>query len=833
MHHGFDSLGSCRSFDWSTNGITLTTSSSRVDIEALSESVIRVRMIPLDQNGPRLPRSFSVVDPKWPQPAVTQEDNPDCARLSTRGITVEVHKHPLRVSFLRPDGTQIAADSSARGMGWTERGAGCYKTFAPGDHFYGFGERTGFLDKQGSAMTLWNTDANPHTPGTDSLYVSIPFFIAFSGESAYGVYMDTAARSTFNMGKPESMPWTSDFELPPLAYPETSPGEYWFGTEGGRLDYYFFAGPGIPDVVRAYSDLTGRMQLPPLWALGYHQCRFSYCPESQVLEVAQAMRKADIPCDAIYLDIDYMDGFRVFTLRPRYFPDPARLISTLRKDGFKVVTIVDPGIKTDTAYRVYRQGRRKRVFIKRPDGKVYKGRVWPGIVAYPDFTKPESRTWWADNHAVLFNAGVRGIWNDMNEPSNFATDTGTLDETAIHGEPGEEAEHAYVHNAYGNLMSQATSEAFARLLPGTRPFVISRAGCGGIQRNACVWTGDNSSWWEHLLMAIPMCCNMSLSGVSFVGADVGGFLGNAHPELVTRWTQFGAFAPLFRNHSMIRSTPQEPYALGEPYTSICREYIKLRYRLLPYLYTLMRQCSQDGTPVMRPMVYDFPDDPAVHTMYDQFMLGPDIMVAPVYMQGAVNRAVYFPRGRWAGLTNRQIVESAGEHRLIPCPLNEIPVYLREGAILPQGREMDYVGQREQAIESIDIFPSSTVPERTFSLYVDDGETLDYKDGKFGFIDISCDARRSGRLAVTITSRDESYPCVMDVGVVHLLGVPAAPRSVELDGRALPSAMTAEKLECRGGPKSQTVQGFFYDPALGRLTLGLHVPSKHAEVVVTF
>ena len=820
MHQAFSSLGSCCSVSWSSDGVALTTSSARVGVQALSDSVIRVRMLPLGDENPRLPTSFAVVDPGWPMPAVTQEEGTDCVRLSTSGITVKVQKHPLRISFIRSDGTSVAADSPGHGMGWTESGAGCYKAFAPGTHFYGFGERTGFLDKQRTAMTLWNSDVNPHTPGTDSLYVSIPFFIAFSGQSAYGMYMDTAARSTFNMGRPKFAPWTSEIDLTPLPYPEVDTGEYWFGTEGKCLDYYFFAGPSIPDVVRAYSDLTGRMQLPPLWALGYHQCRFSYCPESQVREVARAMREADIPCDAIYLDIDYMDGFRVFTFNPKHFPDPAGLMSDLRRDGFKVVTIVDPGVKIDSTYRLYRQGRRKRVFVRRSDGKVYKGRVWPGVVAYPDFTRPASRRWWADNHRVLFDAGVRGIWNDMNEPSNFATDTGTLDETALHGEPGAEVEHAYVHNAYGNLMSQATREAFARLLPQTRPFVITRAGCGGIQRHASVWTGDNSSWWEHLLMAIPMCCNMSLSGVSFVGSDVGGFMDNADPELSARWTQVGAFMPLFRSHSMIRSTPQEPYALGEPYAAICRKYIKLRYRLLPYLYTLMRRCTQDGTPVMRPMVYDFPHDPATHAMYDQFMLGPDIMVAPVYLPGAVNRPVYFPRGRWAKLESGQIVESVGEHILVPCPPGEIPAYLREGSILPWGREMSYVGQREQAIESIDIFPSPGLSGHIFSVYADDGETLAYKDGKFGFIDISYSVRKRDRLLLTITSRDESYPCTMDVGVVHLLGVSAAPKRVLLSGMPLARVESADELGR---------QGFFRDPVTGRLTVGLHAPSKHITV----
>ncbi|HNU94962.1 MAG TPA: glycoside hydrolase family 31 protein [Bacillota bacterium] len=824
MHRGFDSLGSCSSVSWSSNGVALTTAYAEIDLEALSPGVIRVRMLRRGEGNLRLPPSFTVVEHSWPTPAVTCEERTHCIRLSTSQITVEVQKHPLRVSFIRPDGTAVAADSPAHGMGWTEHGVGCYKESAPGTHFYGFGQRTGFLDKQRTAMTLWNSDVNPHTPGTDSLYVSIPFFIAFSGQSAYGIYMDTAARSTFNMGRPKFMPWASEIDLCPLPYPEVDAGEYWFGTEGKRLDYYFFAGPEISDVVHAYSDLTGRMELPPLWALGYHQCRFSYCPESQVREVARAMREADIPCDAIYLDIDYMDGFRVFTFDPKHFPDPGRLISDLREDGFKVVTIVDPGVKVDARYPVYRQGRRKHVFIRRPDGKVYKGRVWPGVVAYPDFARPTSRTWWAHNHKALFDAGVRGIWNDMNEPSNFATDTGTLDEVALHGDPGAEVEHAYVHNAYGNLMSQATREAFTQLLPNTRPFIITRAGCGGIQRHASVWTGDNSSWWEHLLMAIPMCCNMSLSGVSFVGADVGGFMDNADPELVTRWTQFGAFVPLFRSHSMIRSVPQEPYALGEPYTSICRKYIKLRYRLLPYMYTLLRQCAQDGTPIMRPMVYDFPGDPATHTMYDQFMLGSRVMVAPVYLPGAVARPVYFPRGRWADLQTGQIVESQGEHVLVQCPLGQIPAYLKEGSILPWGREMSYVGQREQALEVIDIFPSPGASGHIFSVYVDDGETLDYKDGKFGFVDISYSAREPGRLILTITSRNGHHPCIMDIGVVRILGVSARPKRVLLNGVPLSRVASADELDR---------QGFLCDPETGRVTLGLHTPSKHVSVDVCF
>ena len=829
--NGFASLGPLLNVSISRHAVSIETADSCVDVSVIANDLVRVCMTRLDQVHPRLPQSFSVVKQEWPDPEVTIEDGCQSVTISTPSVKVEILKDPVRIAFCSPDGTLLCGDSAARGMGWNEDGAGCYKVLEPHTHFYGFGERTGSLDKGGTAMTLWNTDDCPHTPGTDPLYISIPFFIAFSRGSACGLFMDTAARSTFNMGKQHPMSNSSKIPPEPTGIPETPEGEYWFGSAEERLDYYFFAGPAIPDVVRRYTALTGHMKMPPLWTLGYHQCRFSYCPDSQVLDVAEALRKADIPCDAIYLDIDYMDGFRVFTFEPEDFPRPGELMSRLADMGFKVVAIVDPGVKVDPDYRVYNEGRDRQCFVRKADGKDYKGVVWPGTVSYPDFARADVRSWWAGNHRVLFDAGVRGIWNDMNEPSNFATETKTMDEDALHGPQGEEVPHAYVHNAYGNLMSEATQEAFRKLLPEVRPFVISRAGCGGIQRHASVWTGDNSSWWEHLLMSIPMCLNLSLSGVSFVGADVGGFLFDSDPELVTRWTQLGAFIPLFRNHSAIWTVPQEPYALGEPYTSICREFIKIRYRLIPYIYSLMRECADHGTPIMRPMVFDFPDDERTHTMSDQFLLGPDIMVAPIYMPGADCRPVYFPEGDWANLFDGAVVSSAGESLLARASLGEIPVFLRQGAIIPWGREMSYVGQLEQVLEIIDVFPGKGLWERTFSLYVDDGETLDYEGGAFGFVEISC--RTSGNetaqvLEVAVSSHEENFACAMHVETLRVWNVAEEPVEVRVDGKRLPAAGNVCEVTGDGGKP-----GYFYDKAGRRLYVGIYRISRDIEVVVSY
>ena len=822
MGKSFESIGIVEQLTRTATGVSIRTQTEELEVTVLREDLVRVTMRKLHPDATTLSnakiQSCAVVKQDLPGVSVKITESPDDINIITAKIRVHISKSPIRIGFYQLNGIPICLDTAASGMGWTKDGAACFKTLPAGTRFYGFGERTGYLDKRGTTMTLWNTDTVLHTPSTDSLYVSIPFFIGFYGNHAYGIFLDSPGRCAFDMGK-------------------TLPGEYMFQAAGEALDYYFFAGPKIKDVVEQYAKLTGTMELPPLWALGYHQSRYSYCPQEDVEEVAKNFRKHDIPCDSIYLDIHYMDGCRVFTFDQETFPDPSGLITRLQNMGFKVVTIIDPGVKIDPKYKVYRDGLAKDCFVKLPDGELFEAEVWPGRVVFPDFFKEKARTWWAENHKLLFDVGIRGIWNDMNEPSCFDTESGTMDLEALHGESGSEVPHAKVHNAYANFMNEATREAFRTLLPDTRPFIITRAGYSGIQRLACVWTGDNASWWEHLLMSIPMCLNMGLSGLPFVGADVGGFQSDTDPELLTRWTQLGTFVPFFRNHSAVDTCRQEPYLLDEPYKSICRDFIKLRYRLIPYIYTMMRQAATLGTPIMRPLVFEFQEDPNTHGIFDQFMLGPSIMIAPVYQPETRCRAVYIPEGEWFDLYTGKVI-TGNRYILTEAPLDRIPVFLREGAIIPLGREMNFVGEVPQGLRIIDICPSRNARSGKFSLYVDDGETEQYRLGHFALIHVSYNITQDGRfsklrISVATETQNNDYSASLPVENIRIWDFTQPPVKVSVNGIGVRPAEGSRGTVDDAIGKLRTQQGYYLDRNTNQLYIGAHKNSDSIKVEVVW
>lgn len=760
---------------------------ARVDVRMLAPDIVHVRMIPPAARHPASPGSYAVVwEPSEPPP-FRRENADDGIVLETSALTVHVNMSPVRITFMRPDGSVFGADAPDGGMGWRRHAVVCRKVLSEKERCYGLGEHVGPLDVRGRQVTMWNTDISPHLPDTDPMYASFPFLIGFEDGRAFGLFFDNTFRSRFNVGRSEE-----DIVS--------------FGADGGYMNYYVLAGPGLGDVVERYTELTGRMALPPLWALGYHQSRYSYETEQDVMDVARTMRERDLPCDAIYLDIHYMDGYRIFTFDRNRFPDPRGLTERLKERGFRTVVIVDPAIKVDPDYPVYREGTERGYWATGRDGAPYRGAVWPGEAVFPDFTRPEVRSWWAAWHRRLFDAGVDGIWNDMNEPADFSGPGRTLPPDALFGPDDAPIPHGEVHNVYGHLMAAATQEAFAAWRSGRRPFIITRAGYSGTQRSAVMWTGDNSSWWEHLLMSVPMGLNMGLSGMPFVGADIGGFLGDCDGELLARWIQLGAFMPLFRNHSVIGSRRQEPYAFGEPYESVARRYLKFRYRLIPYLYTLVHEAAARGTPIMRPMVWEFPDDPRTYRLFDQFMLGPYLLVAPVVQPGATARSVYLPPGPWIVLWTGEEV-TGGRHVAAEAPLETIPLFLRAGAVLPYGREMAHTGERPQALEQIDVYPAA--PGR-FSVYVDDGETLAYREGRCGFIVI--EHRRTDRGVAVSVHRDGEAP--WPVGVVRINGVRRAPEAVTVNGRALGPAPSREAVPAGAA-------GWWYERSEGRLYVGVH------------
>lgn len=621
-------------------------------------------------------------------------------------------------------------------------------------HLYGCGERTDALDKRGLAFPIWNADPpTPYSAQTATMYTSIPFYVSLDSASgeARGVLIDHTGLLDADLG-------------------QSQPDQVTLTIAGERLAVYFFAGPTPSEVLRQYSALSGRMPLPPRWALGYHQSRWSYTSAWQVRTLAATLRARRHPCDAIWLDIDYLDGFRNFTWNAATFPQPRALIEELRSQGLRLVTIIDPGTKVDSAYSVYQEGLARDYFCRYPDGELFLGSVWPGVCVFPDFSRQQVRHWWGTLYRAYVELGVAGIWNDMNEPAltGVSAENGneqlygrTMDGSVIHQAGGEDGNgpdgpplpHRLFHNGYGMQMARATYEGLQRLQPAGRPFVLSRSGTAGIQRYAAIWTGDNTSQWEYIAQAIATCLNLSMSGVPFVGIDIGGFWGNASGELLVRFAQLGALLPFCRNHSARESTWQEPWAFGESCENAYRRAIELRYRALPYLYTLFVAAARNGAPVIRPLAYHYPRDERACQVSDELLLGETLLCAPVYEAGAEERPVYLPAGEWFHYWSERVYQG-GQTYQVAAPLEHWPLFVRANSILPLGPLLQYTDERPTDPLTIHCYLSQQ-GEASYTLYEDDGATQAYTEGTFAETLITCQASAQGA-SVEIEERFARY-----------------------------------------------------------------------------
>ncbi|MBK7404872.1 MAG: DUF5110 domain-containing protein [Phycisphaerales bacterium] len=569
---------------------------------------------------------------------------------------------------------------------------------ARGTDVYGTGEVAGPLRRNGRTVSVWTTDAFGYDDTTEALYQAHPWVLGVRADgTAFGLLADSPRRGVISAGADLLMAF-----------------------EGEPFAAYVIERDHPADVVRALTDLTGRAPLPPAWALGYHQCRWSYEPQSHVLEIASGFRSRRLPCDVLWLDIDYMDGFRVFTFDGEKFPDPAALNRELHSRGFKAVWMVDPGIKVDAGYDVYKSGHEGEHFVKDLDGNEFHGSVWPGPCAFPDFTRERTREWWAGLYAGYLSHGIDGVWNDMNEPAVFGLPGKTMPETNRHeadaGLGGPDS-HARYHNLYGMQMVRATREGVRAARPGHRPFVLTRSNFLGGHRYAATWTGDNTSDWGHLHWSITMALNLGLSGQPFVGPDIGGFAGDATGHLFARWMGIGTLLPFARGHSIKGSKDHEPWSFGALSERICRLALERRYRLLPYFYTLFREASVSGLPVARPLFFADPADASLRGADDAFMLGDDVMVRAQVRPSGLCRAP-MPRGRWARF------EPAGEVE------HELPeLRLRAGAIVPLGPVMQHVGERALDPLTLVIHPDEH-GRASGLLYEDAGDGFGYERGEF-------------------------------------------------------------------------------------------------------
>ncbi|HHD2716625.1 TPA: glycoside hydrolase family 31 protein [Clostridium perfringens] len=695
-----------KNYEINHNNIDIYFSNMKITLTMFENDIVKVFI------GDKYEESIStngVVDDLGKGEFIVEEDSNFVIVKGTKVLTF-VDKNTTEISFKDLDGNIINEDfqpsfKDEKGNVYISKVNDCLA-------YYGLGEKGGDLNKKGCYTENFNTDDPETDDDSITYYKTIPFYVALKEEATYGIFFDNSFRSYFDMGKEMG-------------------DRIFFGAIGGQIQYYFIPGENIKEVVKNYTALTGRMEMPPLWSLGYQQCRFSYFSQEEVRELVKTFEEKDIPLDVVYLDIDYMDGFRVMTFKTPNFDDAAGLIGDLKEKGIRTITIIDPGVKVDEEYDVFKRGKEGNHFTKKLDGEMFIGAVWPGDSAFPDFSNKYCREWWkSELKKFISEHGMDGIWNDMNEPCVFNNDHKTMLETCLHNSDNGVIEHKEFHNRYGFEMSRCSKEAQEELHPNERGFSITRATYAGGQRYSSVWTGDNMSLWSQMRMSISMNANLGISGFSFVGNDVSGFGLDSSEELFIRWMEMGPFIPIFRNHSNMYTRRQEPWAFGPRAEKIAKKSIELRYELLPYIYDLYYISHKEGLPIFRPMIMEYEKDMNLLNMREQFMLGENMIVAPVLYEGERSKTVYLPKGSWFNYFTMEKLQGGKWYKL-PCELDEILVFVKEGAIIPTyNKKFRNVKERPNNI-LLKVFGENA---KGFH-YNDDGHTMEYLEGKYTYMDI--------------------------------------------------------------------------------------------------
>jgi alpha-glucosidase len=734
----------------------------RLHVDVLDDAVVRFHYIRGD--APQAERGWFADFGAFAGPtALAVHEQGPALRLETAALVVVVdaqcevriedHADHLLWQDLPGGGFRAGADGSVE----------LARKLAPGERVYGLGEKTGAGDRRGRRLVEWNSDPvwtdaeHQYRTVTDPLYQSHPFLIAVAEGRASASFLANSRRSWFDVGA-------------------SDPDVLRFGAQGGDLDHVFVYGPAPADVLERFTRLTGRASMPPVWALGYHQSRWSYAPAARVNAIADGFRARLLPCDGLWLDIDYMRDHRSFTWDPVGFPMPESLIAGWGDKGFKLTAILDPGIKRDpdAGYDVYDEGVAGGHFLMTMAGEPFVGKVWPGDAVFPDFSRAQTRGFWGVHVAAMARTGLRGFWIDMNEPTSW-TDEGVPSTLPADGD-GVPTTMAELHNVYALLMARATFEGALLAHPDTRPFVLTRAGFTGVQRYAAVWTGDVQSTWEHLSMVPAMLAGLGVSGVPFVGSDVGGFSGGPTAELYGRWFEMGTVSPFFRSHVQTGAPDQEPWAFGAEIEARAHELLGLRYRLMPYLYAAFDRAHRQGTPILRPIWFELPDESG-HD--DELFLGDSLLVAPVLTEGATTRDVYLPAGTyydfWSGAAY-----AGPAHVTVSSPLGRIPLFVRAGAVLPTSESVQYVGAGGVAVSALEVYPGPAGTRARSIVYQDDGDSLGYTRGEFARTAIDVAVTPAGMtLDVAPQEGDFAAPEHAALLRVHLGTTPSA----VLDGDA--------------------------------------------------
>jgi alpha-glucosidase len=689
------------------NGIAGKTVNFSFEVSAYSVNTIRVQIA---KNKEINDYSFALVSNEKPSfNAFKITDEEGKIKLSTAKIIAEIDKAPnFRIVFKNDKGETINEDMPGKGMGTTFIGdrTTVYKKLQPGERFVGMGESLGDLNRAASVVTTWNVDNYKYDNDKIPMYISIPFYIGIFKDKVYGIYYDNSYKGTFNFG-------ASNTRFSSVTF------------DGGDMDYFFMYDQSVAKVIEHYTSLTGRMPLPPKWSIGYHQSRNSYYPESQVMFIANTFRNKKIPLDCIVLDADYLVEYEPFRINTERFPDMKGMAKRLSAMGIELTASVNPGIKIDSTYSAYNDGLRNNIFLRYTDNELYQADIWPNMNYYPDFTNPKARMWWADQMKVYQELGINGYWNDMNEP---AIGGQAMPDNVVFDYDGRKSTPLESHNLYGFLMARSSFESFQKYGGNKRPFVMTRSAFAGIQRYATVWSGDNQAKDEHILLGVLLNNQMGLSGIPFVGPDLGGYIGEATKEMYTRWVEVGVFSPYLRNHRGQYQMANEPWAYGEEAEAISKTYIEFRYQLMPYLYSKFYETSKTGIPIARSLCIDYPFDSNVYSLnYQyQFIFGDAFLISPLTSKEK-SKTIYFPKGQWYNIFTDQKIDG-GQELLQDFPLYNLPLYVKESSIIP----LQSITQsaKDKPSDTLLLHVYNGASNNDFIYYEDDGTTLDFQKGNF-------------------------------------------------------------------------------------------------------
>lgn len=710
-------------------------------LDVLTGEIIRVFM-----NRGCTTNSYAVQSDKHHQTDYQVESKGDHVELRTTALTVKAYndryidfydseghplimdyrgqRHPLTNDLDKEHQSTVLAEGHDISLRSKEnrRYYEVIKSLSPDEQFYGLGDKPAFLNKRGYDYDNWNVDfGHVHNESVKCIYKSIPIMYGLKDNHPYGLFFDNTYKSHFDLGK-------------------ESENYYYYSATDGNVDYYVLGGHTLKDVVANYTYLTGVTPLPQKWVLGYQQSRWGYSTSDKRVEsIADGFAKYHLPIDVIHLDIDYMHGYRDFTWDTTKYRDPKKFVAEMRQRGIRLMPILDAGVKKDPdGYDIYEEGIKKGYFVEKPDGTVFVGRVWPGDAVFPDFGRPEVRHWWAKHVKFFADMGACGVWNDMDEPASF---DGELPKDLIMSDGDKKSTHAKMHNVFGHLQAQAAYEGM-KDATGKRPYIITRAAYAGTQKYSTVWTGDNQSIWSHLQLAIPQLTSLGMSGFAIAGTDIGGFQKDTTPELLTRWLEASLFVPLFRNHAEMGTRYQEPWAFDRQTLDIYRDYLNLRYRFIPYLYDQLRHETESGLPVMRPLVLNYDQDPAVRQINDEYMVGTSILVAPIVNQGSTQRLVYLPAGKWLDFWNN--AEYAGQQTImVSAPIDKLPFFIKKDTILPWGNKVKHISDQPEDVMTFRLFGDCGA----YKHYQDNGLDFKYQNGEYNeyYVEVSDDGEVTVKL----------------------------------------------------------------------------------------